>query len=59
MSRIAVLSRGYRLVICSCCARSFGRGVTRVRRFVIFHFCAHCHRDNRPRCELIMDEVSK
>lgn len=45
-------------VLCSRCSRKFDRGVSRVRRCVLFHFCNPCHRDHRPACEAIMDEVS-
>jgi hypothetical protein len=48
-----------RKVICSRCSRLFGRGVTRVKRFVVFHFCAGCHSGNRAECDSIMQQVSK
>jgi hypothetical protein len=48
-----------RKVKCSCCSETFSHGVTRVKRFVVFHFCAPCTRDRRSECDAIMEEVSK
>jgi hypothetical protein len=46
-------------VICSRCNVRFSRGVTRVRRFVVFHFCAYCHRNRRGECDSIMTKVTE
>lgn len=45
-------------VICSRCCRRFTRGVTRVRRFIVFHFCSRCQGRHAQECEQIMDKVS-
>jgi hypothetical protein len=35
-------------VICHWCTHKFTHGVTWVRRFVLFHFCADCVTHHRP-----------
>jgi hypothetical protein len=47
-------------VPCSRCpgGRRFVRGVTRIRRFVVFHFCADCQLNHPEECERIMTEVA-
>jgi hypothetical protein len=44
--------------MCSNCSSKFDRGVTRVRRFIVFHFCRACHIYKRAECERVMDIVS-
>lgn len=46
-------------VYCSNCAKKFCRGVTRVRRCIVFHFCADCQTNQPEACDQIMEEVSK
>lgn len=43
-----------RKVPCSRCIRMFSRGTTRVRRFVVFHFCEFCWTNRRGECDSIM-----
>ena len=47
-----------RAILCNKCARIFrSKGISRVMRKVVFHFCAKCWAD-RERCETFMDSVS-
>lgn len=45
-------------VSCSRCNCRFMHGVTRVRRFIVFHFCAPCQIEHFDDCERIMAEVA-
>jgi hypothetical protein len=48
-----------RRIICSLCARFFVRGQSRVRRFVVFHFCANCLNHRQQECASMMIEATK
>ena len=45
-------------IACSLCPYNLpgGRGVTLVRRFVVFNFCWHCYRTRRAECEAFMNK---
>lgn len=43
-----------RKVTCSNCAKSCGRGTTRVFRKLVFHFCALCWTRERNQCVSFM-----
>lgn len=47
-------------MLCSGCRPShfFTRGLTLVRKFVVFHFCARAWRFNRAHCLAVMAEVA-
>lgn len=47
-------------IACSLCPHNLpeGRGVTLVRRYVVFNFCWHCYRTRRAECEQFMDAQS-
>lgn len=45
-------------VICSCCARKFSKGVTRVLKAIVFNFCAKCMTTRRAECDSFMEKTA-
>ena len=47
-------------IACSLCPHNLpgGRGVTLVRRFIVFNFCWSCYRNRRAECEAFMDKAT-
>lgn len=54
-----ITNRGaHHFVICSLCPTLFSRGMTRVRKMVMFHFCFRCRSTRKTECNDFMVKVA-
>lgn len=54
-----ITNRGaHHFVICSLCPTLFSRGMTRVRKLVMFHFCFRCWMTRKAECNDFMVKVA-